>query len=418
MSPAPTLLGGAAQLGRDRAAGPPLRGALDAARDAPDLRPSALDAAWSAPDRPAIRLRVSRSSTIGRRRPSPKLSACYELAGRGSMGLLMSLERGGSVDEIKLDTAVSRRRALALGGAVAGGLLTASGPLAGSAGAMTRRSPRGQGGELPVKEIEEIVGAEGHVSSGVLEIDIAREDIGDVAGPLGVTFTPAFEIHGELYFQPLGHGAALLNGDLALLPDETNRFIAALLEHGLVFQAFHQHFIELRPMVWFVHFRGIGDPLRLARAIRRTIDVTRTPLPQSSPAHPTTPLDADRLARILHGDATVGDEGVVTVSVNRTDRVRLGGVHIEPETGISTSVEFKPLGGSRAAVVPDFSMRSDEVDPVVRVMLLEQHWFQGCLYNQETDEHPQLYFDHMLKTGDAYALAGEVRRGLNRTRSE
>jgi hypothetical protein len=45
-------------------------------------------------------------------------------------------------------------------------------------------------------------------------------------------------------------------------------------------------------------------------------------------------------------------------------------------------------------------------------------WFQGCLYNQETDEHPQLYFDHMLKVGNAYALAAEIRRGLDLTASD
>jgi hypothetical protein len=44
------------------------------------------------------------------------------------------------------------------------------------------------------------------------------------------------------------------------------------------------------------------------------------------------------------------------------------------------------------------------------------HWH--CLYNQETDEHPQLYFDHMLKSGDAYELAREIRRGLDLTDSE
>jgi hypothetical protein len=66
------------------------------------------------------------------------------------------------------------------------------------------------------------------------------------------------------------------------------------------------------------------------------------------------------------------------------------------------------------AAVPDFSMTADEVAPVVQHMQ-GMGWFQGCLYNQETDEHPQLYFDHMLKTGDAYALAKEVRAGLDLT---
>jgi hypothetical protein len=35
----------------------------------------------------------------------------------------------------------------------------------------------------------------------------------------------------------------------------------------------------------------------------------------------------------------------------------------------------------------------------MRVMLA-RGWFVGCLYNQETAEHPQLYFSHQLKTGD------------------
>ncbi len=44
-----------------------------------------------------------------------------------------------------------------------------------------------------------------------------------------------------------------------------------------------------------------------------------------------------------------------------------------------------------------------------------QGWEINCLYNQETDEQPQLYFSHDYKVGDAYALAAEVRRGLDVT---
>jgi hypothetical protein len=67
-----------------------------------------------------------------------------------------------------------------------------------------------------------------------------------------VTFTPSFEIHGGLYFQSLDNGQALLNGDMARLPEEVNPFIAALLKNQLIFQAYHQHLIELTPPVWFV----------------------------------------------------------------------------------------------------------------------------------------------------------------------
>jgi hypothetical protein len=257
------------------------------------------------------------------------------------------------------------------------------------------------------------------VTSGVLSIDIEREDIGDVAGPLGVTFTPAFEINGTLTFQPLGYGRAFFNGDIALKPEETNPVIDAIVANGLIFQAFHQHYIETTPNVWFIHFRGEGDALALARAVHNVLKATATPLPQTMPAHPTTPLDADRFGSILHGDAQVGDEGVVTVSVSRTDKIVIDGIRVSPEANISTEVQFKPLSssGSSAAVGPDFSMESSEVQPVVALMR-RQGWFVGCLYNQETNEYPQLYFSHMLKVGDAYALAQEVRRGLNLSDAE
>jgi hypothetical protein len=321
------------------------------------------------------------------------------------------------MQERQIDSRMNRRRALAMGGALAGGLIAGGLPLAPSAlGASTSARRLQSTGSLPVKQIESIVGIDGTVSpSGVLEISVGRSDIGDVAGPLGVVFDSAFEVSGDLFFQNVGGGKALLNGDLALLPEEANPFIAALIQQGLVFQAFHQHLIEMNPQIWFVHFRGVGDPIALATAVRAAIGVTKTPLPQTSPANPTSPLDADKLGKILHGDAQIGEEGVVTVSVSRTHGVSLGGVHARPEAGISTTVEFKPLdSASNAAVVPDFSMTSDEVMPVVKLMVA-QGWFQGCLYNQETDEQPQLYFDHMLKTGDAYALAAEIRKGLDLT---
>jgi hypothetical protein len=277
--------------------------------------------------------------------------------------------------------------------------------------------------QLPVKQIEQIIGAQGDVNGGVLDITIERTDIGDVRGPLGVTFTSAFEIHGELGFQPIGRNQALLNADMAVLEPETNPFIAALLQHGLVFQAFHQH-LPMLPQVWFVHFRGIGDPIALARAARAALDVTHTRLPQPPPQRPTTPLDAQRLARILHGKATVGNDGVVTVTVLRTDRILLDGVRVAPQCGISPRIEFKPIafhkddeprsgGKANAQVCPDFSMTAAEVVPVVKRMQIEHHWFQGSLRNHETNEQPQLFWDAMVKEGDAYQLAEEIRSALD-----
>ncbi|HEY2868462.1 MAG TPA: hypothetical protein VGJ11_03080 [Gaiellales bacterium] len=47
---------------------------------------------------------------------------------------------------------------------------------------------------------------------------------------------------------------------------------------------------------------------------------------------------------------------MVTVSLLRKGRFLLGGVPARSETNLLTTVDFKPLGGSRAAVVPDFAL--------------------------------------------------------------
>jgi uncharacterized protein DUF1259 len=112
-------------------------------------------------------------------------------------------------------TRLTRRRALLAGGATLTGLAL---PQA-TAGPATAAALRHRRGRLPVDAIEQILGARGSVSAGVLSVSLDRTDIGPVKGPLGVTFPPAFEISGDLTFQPLGADLAFFNGDLALKPE-------------------------------------------------------------------------------------------------------------------------------------------------------------------------------------------------------
>jgi hypothetical protein len=317
---------------------------------------------------------------------------------------------------------ISRRRALGLGGGVAAGVLAAGSTLGvgispvAAAGSST--TPGADEHHLPAEEMQEILQAEGSVSNGVLSVGIDRTDFGPVH-LRGVRIEPSFELSGDLTFQPLSHSAAFFNGDLPLKENEVDPVIDAILANGLVFQAEHQHFYDFHPQVWFIHFRGQGHPLALARSVHSVLKATATPLPQKPPAHPTTPLDADRLQSILNGyDAEVSDNGVVTVFVSRKDAIHIDGVLVRPETNIATNISFQPLNadGTKVAAAPDFAMEANEINPLMRVM--RRHgWDIGCLYNQETDEHPQLFFSHQFKTGNPYTLAHEIRSGLNQTNS-
>jgi hypothetical protein len=320
--------------------------------------------------------------------------------------------------DFDVNVPVTRRGVLRLGGGAAAGLV--------GAGAMLRAgvlpvvaapsASQGSAGTLPVDRMEDILDAEGTVNNGVLSIGLDRTDIGTVHIH-GVPIKPSFEVNGALNFQPIGHNRALFNGDLPLKDSEVNGFIDEIIDESLVFQAEHQHFYDMDPPVWFIHWRGVGEPLALARAVRRCIDKTSTPLPQAPPANPSTPFDAERLQDILHGYRhDVGSDGVVTVYVARRNPIHIGDILVQPDTNIAHNISFEPLNstGSRAAAAPDFGMEAGEVNAVVRTMR-RQGWDVGCLYNQETDEHPQLFFSHMFNTGDPYDLAAQVRRGLDRT---
>lgn len=313
-------------------------------------------------------------------------------------------------------TTINRRNSLAM----AGGLVMTAAVSSRALAQAEKHAPTARaGGEPPKAEIEKALGADGELKQGVFSADIGRKDIGEVKAPLGVTFTPDFELHHEFQLQMLNDNQAMFNGELAVLPHEADAVVDRILAEGLVFQAFHQHFVSLEPQIFHIHVRGKGSPRELAAKYRNVVAATATPMPQYSPKKPSTPLNHERLAQIVGGDATIGGDGVVTIAVPRREAIQLGGVTVNPTLGVLSHVDFKPMeirGGKvvRAAAAPDFAMTANEVSAVMRVM--RKHGFEiGCLYNQETDEHPQLYFSHQLAVGEPEQLARAVREGLEQT---
>jgi len=320
-----------------------------------------------------------------------------------------------------MDEAPTRRRMLALGAVAGGGLFAVRKIQAGSADDERNENCDHDEDDQPTtsqrsvsEEISDIIQADGMWSDGVYSIEVDRNDIDNVQIH-GVPIKPSFEVNGTIYFQFDCSGRVMMNADMALKPNETNPFIDALLANNLIFQAFHMHFYDFDPMVWFIHYRAFGDPLKIAHGIKDALNQTSTPFPQTMPSNPTTPLPADEIGKILGATPQISSDGVVNYDVPRRDPVWLGGMRINPYLNVATAISFEPLdqSGQTAAAVPDFGMVQQEVMPVVRVMRA-QGWDVGCLYNQETDERPQLFFSHQLKTGDPIQLAHEIRNGLNK----
>ncbi len=272
---------------------------------------------------------------------------------------------------------------------------------------------------LPVKQIEKALQIQGTMINGDLTESFERDDINNVTLH-GVPIKPAFMINGDFDFQSLGKGRAFMNGDFPVLPAEINPAIDAMVSHGLVFQAEHQHMYDFTPQVYFIHLRATGDAVKIAQGLHAVLKATSTPLPQTPPSNPKTPLNVSKLKSMLHGyDAEVGSDGVVTVYIARRNPIYIDGIKVNPATNIATNISFEPLNksGSEVAAIPDFAMTANEINPLMATMRA-QGWDIGCLYNQETDEQPQLFFSHQFKTGNPYELAGEMVKGLAKTNNQ
>jgi hypothetical protein len=310
---------------------------------------------------------------------------------------------------------LNRRRLLAWGAGAAGGWITRAAAAQSSANRMANPDPRMPPAGLA--RVESILDAQGKMTHGLLSIEIDRRDITNVTLH-GVPIKPDFQINGDIFFQPLGNGRVVMNADLPFKADELDPFIDQILAHDIVFQAEHQHLYDFSPMVWFIHFRAAGDAEQIARGIKAGLNVTSTPFPQKLPVNPTTPLPAKEIGRILGASPDLGNDGVVNFNVPRKETITLGGIPVSPYLNVAAPIAFQPHGGGEnAAAVVDFAMLASEVMPVTKAMRARR-WDIGCLYNQETDEHPQLYFSHQFKTGDARQLAQEIRAGLNLTNSK
>ena len=319
---------------------------------------------------------------------------------------------------LQAGSSLSRRTALKLGAGMTTGLMTAS---LGQRFAFAEHDDGAESNTTPSKQdqdtIQNILDAEGQASNGVFQVDIDRDDLMDVMLH-NVPILPSFQINGTAFFQRVRGGKLMLNGDIALKSSELDKFIKALIAHDLVFQAEHQHMYDFEPDVWFVHYRGVGSADFLATSLKAALNQTSTPFPQTMPSNPKTPLPADEIGKILGAEPEIGADGVVDYYIPRKEELILGGHHINPYLNVAHNIAFQPYGGGQnAAVIPDYALIAAEINNVIRYAL-SNAWDIGCLYNQETDEHPQLYFSHQCKVGDSVHLAHQIRTALNMTNSQ
>ncbi|SEG67476.1 protein of unknown function [Thermomonospora echinospora] len=233
----------------------------------------------------------------------------------------------------------------------------------------------------------------------------------------GVRENPAMELNAEASFHQTTPDRALMIGEVTLTGAEVNKVADALQRGGVEITALHKHIQDETPRLWWMHYWAQGDPVQIARTVHTALAQTGIPLDQKEGKEPPVKLDTAALDRII-GAKGEDENGVLQYRIPVTQKITDTRAHttVPYLMEASTQLMFQPLGGGRAAVNGDFTMTADQVNPVIKA-LRSRGMTIIELHNHMLYEQPRLFYLHFWKTGDATALAGDLRAGLDQVRA-
>jgi len=134
--------------------------------------------------------------------------------------------------------------------------------------------------DLDTAAIDAAMGVKGAFDEDIYKSTFIRRETvtdGHVILPPGLGSTTA------LSFQPLGGGRAAVSGDLVMIAKEVQPVLVALRRGGVELVEVHHHNLTDEPRLFFVHVWAVGDAVKLAKGLRRAVDVTNVaPMPGGS----------------------------------------------------------------------------------------------------------------------------------------
>ena len=230
----------------------------------------------------------------------------------------------------------------------------------------------------------------------------------------GVAIKSALALGGWVAFKAMNDDAMVM-GDVVLLEDEINPVMTTLIENGIEITALHNDLLRANPATFYLHIGGMGDPVKMATAIRTALAQSKTPL--VAPAAITPPpieLDTAQLDQII-GVKGQANGGVYQFGVQRRDPATEKDAPLTPPSplGMATGIGFQPTGGGKAAITGDFVLTADEVNPVIKALRANGIEITA-LHSHMLDERPRLFFMHFWANDDAIKLAHGLRSALDK----
>lgn len=274
-----------------------------------------------------------------------------------------------------------------------------------------------QGADPDWKAVEQALGKTGQIQAGdVFRIGMPRTDLNVTVK--GVPVKAAFALGSYAAFKQIGDHAMVM-GDLVLLDQEIPAVMSGLFAGGLDVTAVHNHLNEISPHVMYMHYSGHGDALQLARALRRALSASATPLGGAPPASAPTAgptLDTKAIEQALGRSGRDIGGGVFQITAPRAEAITEMGEALLPGMGVVTVMNFQPTSDGKVAITGDFVLIDKEVNAVAKT--LRQHGVDvTAIHNHHLMDTPRLFYMHFWANDDPTKLAEALKAALDQTNS-
>lgn len=272
-------------------------------------------------------------------------------------------------------------------------------------------------GQVDSTALNNAFGKRGTVSGQVYRITFPRSDlkvkVGDFSVAPGLALTSWF---GFISMGSMGHETMVM-GDMVLLDTEVEPVVAKLVAAHLSLTAMHNHLVNEKPAIKYIHISGSGDALQLAAAIRSVLATTGTPL--TPPPPPAAGMGAgpdwSKVETIL-GKSGKRNGQLLQYTFPRKEKLLESGMEMPPPIGMATGINFQ-MDGSNAAITGDFVLLADEVNPVVKA-LTENGIAVTAIHNHMLYDDPRLFMMHFWAVNDPEKLAIGLKAALDKTNSK
>jgi biotin operon repressor len=259
--------------------------------------------------------------------------------------------------------------------------------------------------------VSQVLSRPGKLTDTVYRVPLVRSDL--AVSSQGVAVKPGLSLGGYAPFTRYAD-TGLMMGDLVVTETEVPKVIDALQAHGIELTAVHKHLLEQSPPAWWMHVHAMGDPVQLAQGLKAALDATAIPAPTPAPAvQPPVQVDTAGIDAAL-GRKGSADGGIYKFTVARNQTITAGNHVLPAGLGLTTSINFQPVGAGKAAINGDFALTGEEINNVIAALrkggiaIVEVH-------NHSLDEQPRLFYLHFWAVDDAVTLAKALRPALDAT---